>query len=206
MKIPGYSDKTKHLPMLIITKRRAMTRLVITQCFKSYDVNTCRQYAFTPLTKTVRRHGREKMLRLLCERADVLVNKQDGHGCTALHCLSANGNVKSIHLCRERGRAATVQQGITMAFDSHSSALSTKHYILSLYVYNHTVSINFSLVSQSTVAPTAAVRGLGSGLYAWALGLLWWRHGGFHLYAHSGLDKDGDLLNNHGRGQVQLLS
>ncbi len=104
LKIPGYSDKTKHLPMLIITKRRAMTRQVITRCFKSYYLNSHIYYGYTPLTAAAV-YGEEKMLRLLCERADVLVNKQNGHGCTDLRCLSTSGNVKCIRVLLDVGKA-----------------------------------------------------------------------------------------------------
>lgn len=41
LKVPGaYSAKNDHLLGLINRKRRAMARLVITRCFKSYDINT----------------------------------------------------------------------------------------------------------------------------------------------------------------------
>ena len=42
LKLPDggdYSDKNRHLPELISRKRRAMARLIITRCFKSYDIN-----------------------------------------------------------------------------------------------------------------------------------------------------------------------
>ena len=42
LKLPDggkYSDKNDHLPGLISRKRRAMARLIITRCFKSYNIN-----------------------------------------------------------------------------------------------------------------------------------------------------------------------
>ena len=42
LKLPdggGYSDKNHHLPELISRKRRAMARVITTQCLKSYDIN-----------------------------------------------------------------------------------------------------------------------------------------------------------------------
>ena len=67
-----------------------MARVIITRCLKSYDINafshgaSFTQYGYTPLSAAAS-YDDEEMLRLLCERADVLVNKQDNIGYTALH-------------------------------------------------------------------------------------------------------------------------
>jgi ankyrin repeat protein len=67
-----------------------MARVIITRCLKSYDINafshgaSFTQYGYTPLSAAAS-YDDEEMLRLLCERADVLVNKQEGFGYTALH-------------------------------------------------------------------------------------------------------------------------
>ena len=63
---------------LIIKKRRAMARLIITRCFKSYNINAHIRTLLTVATK----YDEEEMLRLLCEKGwDI--HKQDGGGDTA---------------------------------------------------------------------------------------------------------------------------
>ena len=100
---PYYSAKNHGLPKLISRKRRAMARLIITRCFKSYDINAYGS-GFTPLAMAAYR-GEEEMLRLLCERADVLVNKQDGPGYTALYWATYRGYVGCMRILLDVGRA-----------------------------------------------------------------------------------------------------
>lgn len=50
-------------------------------------------------------HGEEEMLRLLCERADVLVNKQDGFGDTALNMASSRRHGGCMRILLDVGRA-----------------------------------------------------------------------------------------------------
>ena len=106
LKLPDggkYSDKNDHLPGLISRKRRAMARLIITRCFKSYDdINAC-DSGSTPLTAAVD-YGEEELFRLLCERADVLVNIQDGHKCTALYWAFEKGHVGCMRILLDVGR------------------------------------------------------------------------------------------------------
>ena len=45
------------------------------------------------------------MLRLLCERADVLVNKEDGMGYTALYRASVYGRVGCMRILLDVGKA-----------------------------------------------------------------------------------------------------
>ncbi len=78
-----YSAKNCHLPELIYRERRAMARLVVTRCFKSYDVNASCNRWWTSLTMAATCSDEESLI-LLCERTDVLTNKQDGDGYTAL--------------------------------------------------------------------------------------------------------------------------
>ena len=107
LKLPdggGYSDKNRHLPVLISRKRRAMARLIITRCFKSYDINASSGVGYNPLTIAAF-HGDEEMLRLLCERADVLVNKQEGFGYTALYKASEMGHVGCMRIFLDVGKA-----------------------------------------------------------------------------------------------------
>ena len=69
-KIPGWSAKCCYLPELISRKSRAMARLIITRCLKSYDINAHSSGAhgsgFTPLAAAAL-PGKEEMLRLICE-------------------------------------------------------------------------------------------------------------------------------------------
>ena len=81
-----------------------MARLIITRCFKSYDVNAYGAYGHTPLIMAAYR-GEEEMLRLLCERADVLVNKQEGNGDTALYLATYRGYVGCMRILLDVGRA-----------------------------------------------------------------------------------------------------
>ena len=78
-------DKNDHLEMLIERKRKAMATTIITQCFKSYDINAYGQNGWTPLFTTVI-YKEPELCRQLCERGDVDVDKgnQSG-GHTALH-------------------------------------------------------------------------------------------------------------------------
>ena len=110
LKLPdggGYSDKNRHLPVLISRKRRAMARLIITRCFKSYDINACDSGSgvrYSPLTMAAL-YGEEEMLRLLCERADVLVNKEDETGYTALYWATYRGYVGCMRILLDVGKA-----------------------------------------------------------------------------------------------------
>ena len=64
LKLPDgdyYSDKIDHLPGLIFMKRRAMARLMITRCFKGYDINE-RCGVYTPLVAAAH-YDEEEMLR-----------------------------------------------------------------------------------------------------------------------------------------------
>ena len=94
--------KNGHLPGLIDRKRRAMARLIITRCFKSYDIIA--GLGETPLLVAAL-HGEEELLRLLCERADVLVNKQNIYGCTALTSASLRGHVGCMRILLDVGKA-----------------------------------------------------------------------------------------------------
>ena len=80
-----------------------MARLIITRCFKSYDINA-HGVAYTPLTTTAT-CGEEELLRLLCERTDVLVNKQDGHGSRALYEATIRGYVGYMRVLLDADRA-----------------------------------------------------------------------------------------------------
>ena len=80
-----------------------MARLIITRCFKSYDINAHGGIC-TPLTAAIR-YDDEELLRLLCERADVLVNKQDGFGHTALYGASVYGLVECMRILLDVGEA-----------------------------------------------------------------------------------------------------
>jgi ankyrin repeat protein len=80
-----------------------MARLIITRCFKSYDINAHGGIC-TPLTAAIR-YDDEELLRLLCERADVLVDKQDGNGETALYGASVYGLVECMRILLDVGEA-----------------------------------------------------------------------------------------------------
>ena len=81
-----------------------MARMIITRCFKSYDINASSGVGYNPLTIAAF-HGDEEMLRLLCERADVLVNKQDGIGHTALWTASSRAHVMCMRILLDVGKA-----------------------------------------------------------------------------------------------------
>ena len=79
-----------------------MARLIITRCFKSYNINA--YIGRTPLTAAAI-YGEEEMLRLLCERKDVDIHKQDGGGDTALHYATLTGQVGCIRILLDVGKA-----------------------------------------------------------------------------------------------------
>ena len=87
-----------------------MARVIITRCLKSYDINafshgaSFTQYGYTPLSAAAY-YDDEEMLRLLCERADVLVNKQEGFGYTALYKASEMGHVGCMRILLDVGKA-----------------------------------------------------------------------------------------------------
>ena len=81
-----------------------MARLIITRCFKSYDINASNHAGYTPLYVAAL-NGEKEMLRLLCERADVLVNKQEGFGYTALYRASEMGHVGCMRILLDVGKA-----------------------------------------------------------------------------------------------------
>ena len=115
-----YSAKNRHLFGLIDRKRRAMARLIITRCFKSYDTNA-HGSGFAPLAIAAF-HGEEKLLRLLCERADVLVNKEDGMGYTALYRASVYGRVGCMRILLDIGKADV--DGLSFGSSTHVAALN----------------------------------------------------------------------------------
>ena len=80
-----------------------MARLIITRCFKSYDINA-RGGVCTPLTAAAR-YNREESLRLLCERADVLVDEQDGYVETALYGASVYKRMECMRILLNVGKA-----------------------------------------------------------------------------------------------------
>ena len=80
-----------------------MARLIITRCFKSYDINA-RGGVCTPLTAAARNND-EESLRLLCERADVLVDEQDGYVETALYGASVYGRMECMRILLDVGKA-----------------------------------------------------------------------------------------------------
>ena len=75
-----------------------MARLIITRCFKSYDINA-HSRGGTPLTVATI-FCDEKSLRLLCERADMDADKSDGDGFTPLYYASKSQRERE----RERER------------------------------------------------------------------------------------------------------
>ena len=109
LKLPDgdyYLAKNRHLKGLIDRKRRAIARLIITRCFKSYDINA-HGGGCTPLTSatTWGEGGEEELLRLLCQRTDVLVNKQGVGGYTALYEATITGYVRWMRILLDVGRA-----------------------------------------------------------------------------------------------------
>ena len=82
-----------------------MATMIITQCLKSYDINAYGYIvSYTPLTMAAL-YGEEEMLRLLCERADVLVNEEDETGYTALHWATYRGRVGCMRILLDVGKA-----------------------------------------------------------------------------------------------------
>ena len=75
-------------------------------------------------------YGDEEMLRLLCERADVLVNKQEGFGYTALHkafeallTASEMGQVGCMRILLDVGKADVDVLSFTTETALHRAAM-----------------------------------------------------------------------------------
>ena len=99
------ANKNHHLWMLIERKRRAMATMIITKCFKSYDINAYGQHGWTPLKATVVFEEPE-FCSLLCERGDIDVEK--GHmydGKTALHRAAYLGRMEYMRILLDVGKA-----------------------------------------------------------------------------------------------------
>ena len=99
------ANKNDHLKMLILRKRRAMARMIITQCLKSYDINAYDEDGLTPLYRTVM-YEEPELCRLLCERGDVDVDKGDKEsGDTALHGAALIGKMEYMRILLDVGKA-----------------------------------------------------------------------------------------------------
>ncbi len=84
-----------------------MARMIITQCFISYDINAYDQSGYTPLILTAR-GGYFKLCRLLCERSDVDVDVEKGYehnATTLLHTAARNAWVKYFGILLDVGKA-----------------------------------------------------------------------------------------------------
>ena len=62
-------------------------------------------HIFGTLLTVATKYDEEEMLRLLCERKDVDIHKQDGGGDTALHYASLTGQVGCISILLDVGKA-----------------------------------------------------------------------------------------------------
>ena len=82
-----------------------MATMIITQCFKSYDINAY-GYGWTPLYRTVI-YEEPELCRLLCERGDVDVDKGDKNiGNSVLHLAAAcNGKMECMRILLDVGKA-----------------------------------------------------------------------------------------------------
>ena len=99
------ANKNHHLGMLINRKRRAMARMIITKCLKSYDINEYSQNGWTPLYCTVM-YEEPELCRLLCERGDVDVEKgNDYYRNTPLHEAVDDGRVECMRILLDVGKA-----------------------------------------------------------------------------------------------------
>ena len=99
------ANKNDHLRMLIDRKRRAMARMIITQCLKSSDINAYDEDGWTPLYCTVMCEEPE-LGRLLCERGDVDVDKGYKYGgATALHFAAFRGRMEYMRILLDVGKA-----------------------------------------------------------------------------------------------------
>ena len=70
------------------------------------------------------------MLRLLCERADVDVNKLERYGWSALYCVSQNGHVGCMRILLDVGKAnvGALSRGSCTAL--HVSAFQARPHLI----------------------------------------------------------------------------
>ena len=99
-----YSQKSSHLLGLLSQKRMAMARMLITRCPKNYDVNS------THLFYAVR-HQQLEIVKLLCERLDILSNLEarDESGKSILYwavhgCNASNANSSCLAMLLDAGK------------------------------------------------------------------------------------------------------
>ena len=79
--------------------------MIITQCFKSYDINAYDQNGDIPLYHTVMCEEPE-LCRLLCERGGIIVDKGNKNsGETALHRAAYYGRMECMRILLDVGKA-----------------------------------------------------------------------------------------------------
>lgn len=87
---------------LITRQRRAMARMLLTRCTKSYAINIASAQGFTPLMNASRL-GEVEITRLLCERDDIHLETRDNEGWTALHVAACKGHTECMRALLDRG-------------------------------------------------------------------------------------------------------
>jgi hypothetical protein len=103
-------DRDDHLYGLIDRQRRAMARLIITRC-STYDLNANDSRGYTPLTVATFK-GEEDLVRLLCSRADVDINKLNGQGETALHRAAEFNTLACMQILLDAGADTSITSDV----------------------------------------------------------------------------------------------
>ena len=122
------ANKNDHLRKLIDRKRRAMATMIITQCFKSYNINAYNHKGhtplmYTPLFSTVM-YEEPELCRLLCERGDIDVEKGYMYaGKTALHRAASNDRMECMRILLDVGKANVNAKNIFSNTPLHFAAL-----------------------------------------------------------------------------------
>ena len=121
------ADKNDHLHVLIQGKRRAMVRKIISNCFKSYDINAYNHKGhtplmYTPLYSTVM-YEEPELCRLLCERSDVDVEKGNkSTGATPLHEAAFCDRIECMRILLDVGKVNVNAKSKVSSTPLHYSA------------------------------------------------------------------------------------
>ena len=96
-------DHHNHLFALITHERKAMARMLLTRCNKSYDANQPHP-SHNPL-RYASGCGMVELVRLLCQRQDIEVDLTDERTQTALHKAAYAGHLECVQTLIDIGKA-----------------------------------------------------------------------------------------------------
>ena len=100
-----------------------MARMIITRCFKSYNIDAHNHYEYTPLIAAAE-EGEDELCRLLCERGDVDVDKGNKYGATPLHLVAYHDRMECMRTLLDVGKANVHAKSKSSSTPLHFAALN----------------------------------------------------------------------------------